>query len=279
MNIPPLREGGLFRDRGAQEPPPANVDSLASELGLTLKKDWAMSDEFFKLGGLWFNRGRWHVLNPNGWIGRFPGIFRAKNVFVEKEKLILRSTDETGDDPCLRRDRNTARYGTAFVASKQKRQYGYFETRCKLMRSTVTSAFWFANNRDYEIDVFEYSASGKQLPHGVPFSHLLTLNTHVFTGEKKKNDRANPLQIDFGRDISNEIVKIGLLWTEQLVVWYVNDIEVRRVENRDFHVPLRLQLDSELIPNWTGLPEPHERFPNSFDVMYVRSWKVIGKKK
>ena len=227
-----------------------------------------MSDEFHKRGGFWVRRRRrWLLHNPN-WAGRHPSVFRKENVYVQNGALVLKSQEEVIGHI----------WGTAFVRTKAKRQYGYYEIKCKMMDSAISSAFWFAHNRDFEIDVFEYSTS-KNIPNsGGQFSNLFMMNTHVFTEEerkKEKKDDDNKENVDVGRDLSKEIVKVGLFWIKRWIVWYLNDVEVRRIENRDIHRELHLQLDSDLFEDWFRYPAPGN-LPNQFEIYYVRSWRMVN---
>lgn len=278
MNIKPISQN-LRADPGPFAPPPTYVKADA---GKKWVKDWNMSDEFDKRGRFWVNRRRWLLFNPN-WAGRAPGIFRRDHAYVQRGALILKSKEETRFNeniPHTRVDRegkaNARRWGTAFVRTKEKRKYGYYEIKCKMMDSAVSSAFWFAHNRDFEIDVFEYSTSQKVPSNKKEFKNLFMMNTHVFTGKDRKIDTANPAHVDVGRDLSKEIVKVGLLWTRQWIVWYLNDVEVRRIKNTDIHTELHLQLDSELFPDWFGYPGQYgpDKLPNQFEIYYVRSWRM-----
>lgn len=202
-------------------------------------------------------------------------IFRKRNTYVEKGSLFLTSREENPSDEFLRINRNRGveyrKYSTGFVRSKAKRQYGYFEISCKLI-SSVSSAFWFARDKDFEIDVFEYSTSQKGQSSGKPFSNLFMMNTHVFKGRNREIDISNPSEIDVGRDLSQEKIKVGLLWRKDTITWYLNDVQVRQSPNSDWHVPLHLQFDSEVFTGWFGEPGQYgpSKLPNRFEIFYLQ---------
>eukprot|EP00178_Gracilaria_changii_P015034 TRINITY_DN421_c0_g2_i1.p1 TRINITY_DN421_c0_g2~~TRINITY_DN421_c0_g2_i1.p1 ORF type:complete len:391 (-),score=46.93 TRINITY_DN421_c0_g2_i1:1294-2349(-) len=257
---------------------------LQRELAPNMKwvKDWKMSDEFdaYPVRN-WYYNNKWLRYNP-AWAGRSPSFFSEDNVYVRDNSLWLESR-ETRPSPNDRQrvpllhQGNNWRYSTAFIRTTEKRQYGYYEISCKLMDSNVSCAFWFKTPGGKEIDVFEYSTSAKNYDiydHSrVPFKQKFNMNTLVPNGN---NFRASPLKIDVGRDLSKEIVKVGLLWKRDVVVWYLNDREVRRIRNYDFHVPLFLQLDSEVFPNWFGEPGEYgpKKLPKAWQVFYVRSYQM-----
>eukprot|EP00178_Gracilaria_changii_P014718 TRINITY_DN412_c0_g2_i1.p1 TRINITY_DN412_c0_g2~~TRINITY_DN412_c0_g2_i1.p1 ORF type:complete len:289 (-),score=38.67 TRINITY_DN412_c0_g2_i1:836-1702(-) len=282
MNIPRLEYDP--DKRGAFAPPPSYVEPSR---GMRWEKDWEMSDEFDKVRGAWGRRSRWHRYHPN-WAGRGLGWFSHRNVYIERGSLFLVSREEQPTDEVLRvmnRDRRLLgyrRYSTAFVRTRAKRRYGYFEIYCKMMDSAISSAFWFGRRRDYEIDVFEYSTSEKPPTSGREFKNLFMMNTHVFTGPNPEDDIASPLEVDVGRDLSKEDVKVGLLWTKERIVWYLNDVKVREKPNTDWHKKLHLQMDSEVFADWFGLPGeygknnlPTKQQSTRFEIKYVRSFRMV----
>lgn len=276
MNIPKLNydpdEAGPFA------PPPQYVKPSK---GMRWEKDWDMSDEFDRFRGAWGRKSRWIRYNPH-WAGRGIGWFSYRNVYIERGSLFVASREEQPTDEVLRvmkRDPKLLgfrKYSTGFIRTREKRKYGYFEIYCKLMDSAISSAFWFGSRKDFEIDVFEYSTSSKPPTNGRQFRNLFMMNTHVFRGPKKEIDDASPIEVDVGRDLSKEKIKVGLLWTEEHIVWYLNDVEVRRKKNTDWHTRLHLQLDSEVFADWFGLPGEYapENLPNRFEIYYCRSYRM-----
>eukprot|EP00178_Gracilaria_changii_P015041 TRINITY_DN421_c0_g5_i1.p1 TRINITY_DN421_c0_g5~~TRINITY_DN421_c0_g5_i1.p1 ORF type:complete len:290 (-),score=44.23 TRINITY_DN421_c0_g5_i1:291-1160(-) len=260
---------------------------IQQELPRNMKwaKDWAMSDEFdtYPVQN-WYYNNKWVRYNPL-WRGRNPSFFSEDNVYVRDNRLWLESREARPSVKDRQRhpgrlDDDSWRYSTGFIRTTQQRRYGYYEIACKLMDSNVSCAFWFINHRDTEIDVFEYSTSAKNFDiydnSRVPFKQKFNMNTLVYSGPNGNNIRSNPFKIDVGRDLSKEIIKVGFLWKPDVLVWYLNDREVRRLPNHDFHIPLYLQLDSEVFPDWFGEPGEYgpKKLPNSWQVFYVRSYQM-----
>ena len=104
---------------------------------------------------------KWHDHNPQ-WKGRQPGLFSRSNVTVRDGALHLTARAE--DLPNLPDGYHT--FTTAAVKSKALVKYGYFEIRCRPMKSRASSAFWFYHSTPEiwtEIDVFEIGSSARSV--------------------------------------------------------------------------------------------------------------------
>ncbi|PXF45111.1 Beta-porphyranase B [Gracilariopsis chorda] len=244
--------------------------------GFEWVQDWEMSDEFetVPVVNRWKRRYRWEIGNRR-WLGRKPSFFKDENVEVKNGKMLLYAKEDTAPPNY---PPGYGKFSTAFVRTRKTRRYGYFEIYCHLRDSKISSAFWLTKNTPElwtEIDVFEYSTSDKINTSGRHFKTLYNMNVHVHRHPHgvKYND---PKIYDARRDLSQEPIKAGLDWREDEIVWYLDDVPVRRYKNRDFHQPLHLQLDSETFPNWFGLPETggsnRNNLPSAFEIYYVRTW-------
>jgi len=235
------------------------------------ERDWEpiqeLSDEF-NISTL--DRGQWDDHNPR-WGGRPPGYFSKANVQVRDGYLTLRAREETLPNALLPyRD-----FTTAAVKSKHKVLYGYFEVRARPMRSRIGSGFWFYDQEpDHwtEIDVFEIGA-------GAPgHERAYHTNAHVFhTPEYRgtvKEHMRNPSTIQVSWVLSEEFHVYGLEWDEKEIKWYIDDQLVRTLPNAYWHYPLYMNLDTETLPNWFGLPDKGE-LPTEYIIDYVRSWKQV----
>ena len=136
-----------------------------------------LTDEF---DGNELDSTKWHDHNP-GWKGRKPGFFSGNNVSVSDSKLHLTARIEDLKD--LPEGYHT--FTTAAVKSKTLVKYGYFEIKCRPMKSKASSAFWFNNHTNQqwtEIDVFEICGVGEK------WEKRYNLNVHVFhTPEEKEH--------------------------------------------------------------------------------------------
>lgn len=97
-----------------------------------------MSDEFNGPG----DKSKWDFCNRN-WKGRMPGMFMEKNATVKDGALRLTACAE---DPPPGSPPGYKDFTTAFVRTKAKQKYGYFEITCKPMDAVTSSSFWFASN-------------------------------------------------------------------------------------------------------------------------------------
>lgn len=239
-------------------------------------QDWEMSDEFERTkGNFWLRKNRWEISNAR-WKGRPPSFFKKENVVVNNGSLKLFSREEKYAPPHYPKEYRD--FSTAFVRTKKKRLYGYFEIYCKLMDSHISSAFWLACNEDNmwtELNAFTYSASEAKNSKGIPFRNLLNTSQHVHrhpTGIKYHG----PKSFDTGFNLSLNPIKFGLDWQKDSIRWFLNDKLIRDEPNHHFHQPLHLHLDSETFPKWFGTPTRggcHKNtLPNAFEIFYVRTW-------
>jgi len=226
-----------------------------------------LTDEF---EGDRLDQAKWHDHNPT-WIGRKPGFFSIDNVTVSDGKLHLTARAE--DFPNLPEGYHT--FTTAAVKSKTKALYGYFEIKCKPMKSRASSAFWFYEREPEiwtEIDVFEI---GGGAPRHVRAYHM---NAHVFHTPEYKG--AVEKHLTHGEiwnapyDLADNYHVYALEWNKNAIKWYVDGKPVRTLENQYWHQPLYMNFDSETMPNWFGLPK-RENLPSTFSIEYVRSWRRI----
>ena len=220
-----------------------------------------LTDEFDKdtLDGT-----KWHDHNP-GWKGRKPALFSPANVTVSDGKLHLTAKQE--DLPDLPDGYHS--FTTAAVRSKALVRYGYFEIRCRPMRSKASSAFWFYHSTKEEwteVDVFEICGVGEK------WQQRYHMNVHVFhtPQEKRHWSKADVWQAPF--PLADDFHVYALEWDRELIRWFVDGKLVRELKNTHWHQALHMNFDSETMPDWFGLPEK-QNLPSVFSIDYVRSWK------
>jgi beta-glucanase (GH16 family) len=130
-----------------------------------------LTDEF---SGAELDAAKWHdkFVNPE-WKGREPALFMPSNVAVRDGQLHLTArVEEVPDAPT-----GYHTFTTAAVKSKAKVLYGYFEIRCRPMRSRASSAFWLYENEptvSTEIDIFEIAGAAP----GEERNYHLTAHVH-----------------------------------------------------------------------------------------------------
>ena len=223
-----------------------------------------LTDEF---AGDKLDSAKWHDHNP-GWKGREPGFFSPDNVAVSDGKLHLTARLENLKD--LPAGYHT--FTTAAVKSRALVKYGYFEIKCRPMKSKASSAFWFydiTKEEWTEIDVFEICGAGDK------WKNTYNMNAHVFhtPAEGTHWSKGDTWKAPF--DFADGFHVYALEWDKEVIKWWVDGKVVRKLKNTHWHQPLNMNFDSETMPEWFGLPEK-ESLPSTFSIEYVRSWKRIG---
>ena len=222
-----------------------------------------LTDEFT---GDRLDEAKWWPTNPK-WLGRQPALFHRSNVRVADGELQLTMRRWFPEDGPTARGYHT--YTSAAVQSRRRVLYGYFEVEAQPMRSHGSSAFWFYDSTPEiwtEIDVFEIGG-------GAP-GHLRRyhMNAHVFhTPDERRHWNVGGTW-EAPWDLADDFHVYGLQWDREELKYYVDGVLVRRMPNTHWHQPLTLNLDSETMPNWFGLPRD-EDLPSTFRIRYVRAWK------
>lgn len=229
--------------------------------------NWAkyelMSDEF---DGARLDPNKWHPVNPK-WLGRQPAFFYSGNVSVSSGKLHLVMRKQ--EVPEMPKDKGYHTYTSAAVQSKTKVKYGYFEVKCRPMKSHGSSSFWFYESSPElwtEIDVFEIGG-------GAPgFERKYNMNVHVFRTPTENKHRSKHGVWTAPSNLADGYHVYALEWDKERIKWYYDGILVRWVENTHWHQALTLNFDSETMPEWFGLPKDKE-LPSTYSIEYVRTWK------
>ncbi len=222
-----------------------------------------MSDEFESTA---LDPNKWHPKNPR-WLGRQPAFFYPGNVSVSEGKLHLTMKKEEVTQ--MPRDKGYHTYTSAAVQSKTKVKYGYFEVKCKPMKSHGSSSFWFYDRTPdlwTEIDVFEIGGAAPG------FEKKYNMNVHVFRTPSAKKHWAFHGEWIAPANLADDYHVYGLGWDKERIKWYFDGVLVRWVENTHWHQPLTLNFDSETMPKWFGLPKDSD-LPSTYSIEYVRAWK------
>lgn len=229
-----------------------------------LTGDWVaipeLTDEF---DGHALDAAKWDDHNP-GWLGRQPGYFSPQNVAVHDGQLHLTARAE--ELPNLPAGYHT--FTTAAVKSKALVKYGYFEIRCRPMKSKASSAFWFYNSTKeiwIEIDVFEICGVGEQWKR----DFYMTLHVFHTPTESKHWSKGTKWTAPF--DLADDFHVYALDWNEKKLRFFIDGQLVHEADNTHWHQPLHMNFDSETMPEWFGLPDKKD-LPSTFSIDYIRSW-------
>lgn len=219
-----------------------------------------LTDEF---EGSKLDSAKWHDHNPR-WKGREPGLFSPKNVSVSDGKLHLTARVETLPD--LPKGFHT--FTTAAVKSKALARYGYFEIKCRPMKSQASSAFWFYQSEKdewTEIDVFEICGAGGKWHN----SYNMTVHVFQTPAEKKHWQKGGKWIPPF--QMADDYHIYALEWNKDVIKWRVDGKVVHEMKNTHWHQALHMNFDSETFPEWFGLPDKAS-LPATFSIEYIRSW-------
>jgi len=123
----------------------------------------------------------------------------------------------------------------------------------------------------YEIDILEYD--GRE-PDGA------TQNYHYRDGFRFEDTgfrglaHASPTMIlDAGIDLSASFHTYSVLWEPELVIWYIDGIEVRRMTGpRVSDKPMNIVAQQVIGSNWIGDPTGVE-FPVKYLIDFMRVWE------
>lgn len=244
-----------------------------------------VSDEF---DGKQLDTAKYWDFNPT-FHGRKPAYFARENVVVKKGKLELYARVQKPSEVTVEnRVRGFDQFTTATIKSRQRIRYGYFETRAKAMKASVSGAFWLydpldgpakytAGDFSEEIDIFEiFGRPAKKENDSIFYATVHRMETPYVEAivKSKQTPMANKsfkTKVNF--DFTEDYHVYGLLWTPASLVWYIDGKEVFRRENDFFHRPLHAMLDCEIMQAWAGLPDAKD-LPGSFSVDYVRVWQL-----
>ncbi len=270
---------------------PLSVQSQAPvcPLGADWKLVETVSDEF---DGKKLDTAKFWDFNPT-FHGRKPAYFDRRNVAVRKGVLELWARVQKPDKVTMENKvRGYDKYTTSTLKSKQRIRYGYFETRAKAMKASVSAAFWLYDPLDgpakytsgdfsEEIDIFEvFGRPAKKANDSIYFATVHRMETpyvEAIVRSKQTPMKNKSFQTKVAFDFTEDFHVYGLLWTPEELVWYIDGKEVFRRENDYFKRPLHVMLDTEIMEAWVGLPDAKD-LPGKMEVDYVRVWQLPGVK-
>ncbi|MFK7949163.1 MAG: family 16 glycosylhydrolase [Saprospiraceae bacterium] len=192
------------------------------------------SDEF---DGTTINTNTWYTFSPDGgnctaglddcfWArgrdgdngGNFKGLFRDQNIDVNNGSLKLHVKKESNTWYGVDFD-----YSASMIWSKANSQfkYGKFEARIKMHAGGgFFPAFWLFSVSGKEIDIIEYKG-GKKLTEFPTTIHRWS-PSHLQDVYSVKSIGTNTI------DFSKGFHTYSVTWDPHIIIWYVDNIEVRR---------------------------------------------------
>lgn len=242
-----------------------------------------------------FNGNKLDTTLWDDWVWSFQGrrsgfLFARDNVSVTNGCLqltarLMREDEKTPENLA----RGFSKYATAYVRSKEKTFYGYYECRAKGMRAAVCNAFWLydplsdqpekkfrVGDTTEEIDIFEiFGKLGTKLDSDCERTVYTTvhrlktpyLEGIVHGGVEKLNNRTRATVVDF--DFWAGFHIYGFEWTPETLTWYVDGEEVFSRPNDHFHRPMHVTFDCEIMYDWVGEPNQAD-LPATYSIDYFR---------
>ena len=152
--------------------------------------------------------------------------------------------------------------------------YGYVEMRAKLASGEgMLSTFFLFNQGFYknkpEIDIIEYLG-------GRPDKAYQTY--HYFDSNRARDSRGEKhssptMETVTNQDLSNDFHTYGVLWEPELVVFYIDGVEVRRLEGvRVSDEPMNIVTQLVMGSEWIGDPDP-AKVPAVVEIDYIRAFQ------
>ncbi len=187
---------------------------------------------------------------------------------------ICNTTDESGKERCLFLS------GALSSHDKFNMTYGYVEGRMKTSGAYgALSSFYLyhrypgngVNLHAPEIDIVEYLGEN-------PFGDEDAFQTYHFadvnTGETRSAPTMN-YKNPTGELFSDEFHTYGVLWEPQLVIWYIDGVEIKRlsgpqVSRQGMNIVTYLVAGS----GWAPTPDVEaDTFPLQYEIDYIRAWQ------
>jgi len=178
--------------------------------------------------------------------------------------------------PELLQQANNKQYLSGVITTRDKFEmtYGYVEINAKVTAGQgLLSTFYMFNQKfdknKPEIDVVEYIGSEPT---------ILNQTYHYYDSNRaRSNDgekHSSPtMKTDTGINLSSAFHTYGVLWEPELVIWYVDGVEVRRlVGPRVSDEPMNIIAQLVIGSQWIGEPDP-AAIPAKYSIDYIRAWQ------
>lgn len=164
--------------------------------------------------------------------------------------------------------------GVLSTSDNFKMTYGYVEMNAKVTGGEGFLSTFYMFNQDFEknkpeIDIIEFI--GDRPDKAYQTYHYFDSNRARWaTGERHSTPTMETVA---SSDLSAGFHTYSVLWEPGLVVWYIDEIEVRRltgvrVSDEPMNIIAQLVVGSE----WIGEPDAAS-LPKTFEIDYIRAWQ------
>ena len=151
--------------------------------------------------------------------------------------------------------------------------YGYVEMSAKLASgNAILSAFYLFNqdfdNNKPEIDIIEYNGAHPNNANQT-YHYFDSNRTRWASGE----GHSSPTMETNTGNLSASYHTYSVLWEKELMVWYIDEIEVRRVVGpRVSDEPMNIIAQLVMGSTWVGDPDPGA-ITAVMEIDYIRAWQ------
>ena len=164
--------------------------------------------------------------------------------------------------------------GVITTADHFEMTYGYIEMRAKVAGGAGLLSTFFLFNQNFdgnqpEIDILEYI--GDRPTKAFQTYHYHDSNRFRFaTGERHSTPT---MEFDTGTNLITGFNDYSVLWEPELVIWYIDGIEVQRIEGpRVSDEPMNIIAQLVLGSIWIGSPTG-VTFPVTYEIDYIKAWQ------
>jgi beta-glucanase (GH16 family) len=164
--------------------------------------------------------------------------------------------------------------GVITTADYFEMTYGYVEMNAKLASGTGLLSTFYLFNQDFdnnkpEIDIIEYIGSRPDKAYQT-YHYFDSNRSRWASGE---NHSSPTMETVAASDLSAGYHTYSVLWEPNLMVWYIDDIEVRRVVGpRVSTEPMNIIAQLVVGSEWIGQPDANA-IPATLEIDYIRAWQ------
>ncbi len=155
-----------------------------------------------------------------------------------------------------------------------KMTYGYVEMSAKVAGGKGFLSTFYMFNQDYEknkpeIDIIEYI--GDRPNKAYQTYHYFDSNRFRWASGERHSTPT--METVYGSNLDSGFHTYGVLWEKELIVWYIDGIEVRRITGpRVSDEPMNIIAQLVIGSEWIGEPDTNA-LPNKFEIDYIRAWQ------
>jgi len=171
---------------------------------------------------------------------------------------------------------NNQPYLSGVISTQDKFQltYGYVEMKAKLTGGQGLLSTFYLFNQDFmknkpEIDIAEY-IGGRPDKIYQTYHYYDSIRNRDPNGERHSTPT---METQMGFDLSADFHTYSVLWEPDLVVWYIDGNEVRRLTGvRISDEPMNIVAQLVVGSEWIGEPDA-STLPKVLEIDYIKAWQ------